>query len=102
MRPADTRFVTCLTTVLVTFGVRVGLRPQNRGVTLAGGTIQNGTLSSSGSFAMQYGNVSAALSGTCALPKTTVGTVILSEAYTYAGGTTVSAPPTKTRRAGWS
>ncbi|MBA2587151.1 MAG: autotransporter-associated beta strand repeat-containing protein [Alphaproteobacteria bacterium] len=64
---------------------------QNGGVTLTAGTIQNGTLSSSGAFALQNGSVSAVLAGSGALSKTTSGTVSLSGTNTYTGGTTVSA-----------
>jgi outer membrane autotransporter protein len=60
-------------------------------VALAGGTIQNGTLSSSGTFDMQSGSVSAVLAGTGALQKTTAGTVTLSGANSYSGATTISA-----------
>jgi autotransporter-associated beta strand protein len=64
---------------------------QNGGVTLSGGTIQNGTLSSSGTFGLQSGTVSAILAGSGGVSKTTAGTVTLSGANTYTGGTTVSA-----------
>ena len=64
---------------------------QNGGVTLAGGTIQNGTLSSSGIFNMQSGMVSAVLAGTGALSQTTAGSAVLTGANTYTGGTTISA-----------
>src|SRR5581483_1156518 len=50
---------------------------QNGGVTLTGGTIQNGTLSSSGLFDMQAGTVSAVLDGSGNLLKSTAGTVTL-------------------------
>jgi outer membrane autotransporter protein len=64
---------------------------QNGGLTLAGGTVQNGTLSSSGAFGLQAGTVTAALAGTGALNKTTSGTVTLSGANTYSGPTTIGA-----------
>ena len=65
-------------------------------VTLQGGGSITGTgtstLTSTGSFAMQSGSVSAILAGAgIALNKTTIGTVTLSGADTYSGGTTVSA-----------
>jgi autotransporter-associated beta strand protein len=64
---------------------------QNGGVTLqGGGTIQNGALASSGTFALQSGTVSAVLAGPGSVSKTTAGTVTLSGANTYTGGTTVS------------
>jgi fibronectin-binding autotransporter adhesin len=64
---------------------------QNGGVTLTNGTIQNGTLSSSGTFGLQAGTVSASLAGAAGLNKTTTGTVTLSESNFYTGGTIVSA-----------
>jgi autotransporter-associated beta strand protein len=64
---------------------------QNGGVSLTGGTIQNGTLSSSGTFALQSGSVSAVLAGSGGVSKMTSGTVTLSGINTYAGGTTVGA-----------
>jgi len=48
---------------------------QNGGLTLTGGTVQDGTLSSSGTFDLQAGTISAALAGTGVLAKTTNGTV---------------------------
>ena len=63
---------------------------QNAGVHLTGGTIQNGTLASSAGFDLQSGTVSAVLSGTGAVTKTTAGTVTLSGANVYHGNTTVS------------
>jgi autotransporter-associated beta strand protein len=64
---------------------------QNGGVTLIAGTIQNGALSSSGTFDLRGGSVSAALTGNGALTKSTTGTVTLSAANTYTGGTSISA-----------
>jgi fibronectin-binding autotransporter adhesin len=58
-------------------------------VTVAGGSITNGTLTGS-SYDMQSGTVSAVLAGNGALTKTTAGTATLSGANTYTGGTTVS------------
>ncbi len=63
---------------------------QNGGVLLAGATIQNGTLSSSSGFAMMSGTATVVLAGSGGLNKTTSGTVFLTEANTYTGGTTVS------------
>jgi autotransporter-associated beta strand protein len=69
----------------------LGATTQTTGaLTLTGGTIQNGTLTSS-SFGVQAGTISAVLAGSGALTKTTAGTVTLSGANTYNGGTTVSA-----------
>ncbi len=64
---------------------------QNGGVTLEGGTIQNGTLVSSGTFDLQDGTVSAVLAGAGAVSKSTADTVTLSGVNTYSGGTTVTA-----------
>jgi fibronectin-binding autotransporter adhesin len=61
---------------------------QDGGVTLAGGTIQNGALSSSGIFALQGGTVTAALAGTGSVNQSS-GTTTLSGANSYTGGTVV-------------
>ncbi|HVT73469.1 MAG TPA: autotransporter-associated beta strand repeat-containing protein, partial [Lacunisphaera sp.] len=61
------------------------------GVQQTGGTIQNGTLTSTSAFDMQAGTASAVLAGSVALNKTTGGTVTLSGANTYTGGTALSA-----------
>ena len=63
---------------------------QNGGLTLTGGTLQNGTLSSSGTFDMQAGSVSAALAGTGGVSKTTAGTATFSGANTYTGNTSIT------------
>ena len=60
------------------------------GLTMTAGTIQNGTLDAA-SFGVQAGTISAILGGSGALTKTGAGTVILSGANTYSGGTTISA-----------
>ena len=59
-------------------------------VTLAGGSIANGTLTGS-SYDVRSGNVSAQLAGSGVLTKTGAGTVTLSGANTYTGGTTIAA-----------
>lgn len=59
--------------------------------TLTGGTLSNGTLSSTASFDLQAGTVSAILSGASGLAKTGAGDVILTGVNTYGGATTVSA-----------
>jgi autotransporter-associated beta strand protein len=64
---------------------------QNGGLILTGGTIQNGTLTSSGTFDVQAGAVSAVLAGTGAVSKTTAGTVTFSGTNTYSGTTTINA-----------
>jgi autotransporter-associated beta strand protein len=64
---------------------------QNGGLTLTGGTLQNGTLSSSGIFGLQSGSVSAALAGTGGLTKTGAGTLTLSGNNLYSGGTALNA-----------
>ncbi|MGL9617604.1 autotransporter domain-containing protein [Bradyrhizobium sp. U531] len=64
---------------------------QNGGLQLQSGTIQNGTLASSGTFDLQSGTVSATLTGAGAVSKTTAGTVTLTDASTYTGGTTLAA-----------
>lgn len=63
---------------------------QNGGLALTGGTIQNGTLKSAGTFALQAGTITAALTGAGSLVKTTSGTVILDGVNSYTGGTTVA------------
>ncbi|MCC6912551.1 MAG: autotransporter-associated beta strand repeat-containing protein, partial [Rhodospirillaceae bacterium] len=61
-------------------------------VTLAGGGAITGAgiLTSTATFALQSGTVSARLGGTVGAAKTTAGTVTLSGANTYTGTTTVS------------
>ena len=57
-------------------------------MTLTAGTIQNGNLSSSGTFDLQGGTVSAALAGTGTAVVN--GTVVLSGANSYSGSTQVA------------
>jgi len=64
---------------------------QNGGVTLVAGTIQNGSLSSSGLFDVRFGTVSATLMGGGSLTKSTTGTVTLSGANSYTGGSSINA-----------
>ncbi|MCZ8042825.1 MAG: autotransporter domain-containing protein [Beijerinckiaceae bacterium] len=59
--------------------------------TLTGGTVRNGTLSSTASFDLQAGTLSAILAGTGGLAKTGAGDVTLTGTNTYSGATTVSA-----------
>ena len=56
-----------------------------------GGAITSGTLTSAGLFDMRAGTVSAVLAGAGNLAKTTTGTVTLSSANAYAGGSAVNA-----------
>ena len=64
----------------------------NATVSVTGGTIANGTLTQNGgSFDLQAGTVSAKLSGTGALSKSTGGTVTLSGPNDFSGGATVGA-----------
>ena len=60
-------------------------------VTFGAGTVQDGTINNTGSYAGQGGTVSALLSGSAALTKTTTGTLVLTNAgNSYAGGTNVN------------
>ena len=58
-------------------------------VTLSGGNITSGSLNGS-SYAATAGNISTALTGSGVLNKTTSGTLIVSGASTYTGGTSMS------------
>jgi autotransporter-associated beta strand protein len=62
-----------------------------RGLTLASGSVVDGTLLSSSFHVVQSGTVSAGLTGPAGLLKNTAGTVTLSGTNEYTGGTTVSA-----------
>jgi autotransporter-associated beta strand protein len=62
---------------------------QNGGVTLAGGTIRNGTLNSSGTFTSLGGAMGAVLGGTGSFVQTS-GTTNLTATNTYTGATTVN------------
>ena len=62
---------------------------QNGGLQIQGGTLQNGTLSSSGMFYLQGGSVSAVLAGSANALQTT-GTTTLSGANTYTGATMIT------------
>lgn len=64
---------------------------QDGGLILTGGTIQNGTLSSSVGFGVLSGTISATLAGAGGLTKTSQDTVVLAGANTYTGGTTLNA-----------
>jgi autotransporter-associated beta strand protein len=60
-------------------------------VSIQSGTIQGGTITKSGSaYEGQAGTVSASLGGNVGLNKSTAGTLTLSAANTYNGGTTIS------------
>lgn len=66
-----------------------GFSPSVSAVTLTSGTISNGTLTGT-SYNFSAGIVSASLSGSASLLKSTGGTVGLSGVNTYSGGTTVN------------
>jgi autotransporter-associated beta strand protein len=56
-----------------------------------GGVLSNGTLTANGgNFNVSAGTITAVLAGTNGLAKSASGTVVLSAANTYSGGTTVS------------
>lgn len=63
---------------------------QNGGLVMTGGTLADGTFSSSGTMDLQAGTISAALAGTGAAVKSGVGTVALRGMNTYSGGTTIN------------
>ncbi len=66
---------------------------QNGGLTLTSGGVQNGMLTSSGTFALQSGQMGAILTGTGGLTKTGAGAVNLvnlAGANAYTGATTVN------------
>jgi autotransporter-associated beta strand protein len=65
-----------------------GFTQQSGTLTLGGGVIANGTLAAS-AYALQAGTISAVLSGTASVVKTTGGVVLLTAANTYTGTTTV-------------
>ncbi|MEI7773994.1 MAG: autotransporter-associated beta strand repeat-containing protein, partial [Verrucomicrobiota bacterium] len=61
-------------------------------ITISGGLVQNGTLTALASaFDVRGGSASAVLAGSQALVKTTAGSMTLSAANTYSGGTTLQA-----------
>ena len=60
-------------------------------VTIAGGTISNGTLTKTGgTYALQSGTASVTLAGTVGAEKTTASTMTLSGSHSYTGATKVS------------
>jgi fibronectin-binding autotransporter adhesin len=62
---------------------------QNGGLTLNGGTIRNGTLSSSGAFTFESGTIDAALTGFAGFDKTGAGTLTINVVSTYTGVTDI-------------
>ena len=62
---------------------------QNGGLTLSGGTLQNGIFQSAAGFTVQDGTVSAVLAGTGGLAKSGAGAGILSATNTYTGSTSI-------------
>jgi autotransporter-associated beta strand protein len=80
-------------TLVVTAGVfdLGGFADTVAGVQQTGGTIQNGTLTSTSDFAVQAGAASAGLAGGVGLTKTGAGTFTLSGTNTYTGTTNVNA-----------
>jgi autotransporter-associated beta strand protein len=67
-----------------------GRRNTLAAVTLAGGTVRNGTLQA-GSYTLQAGAVSADLSGPVTVVKNSLGTLVLGAANSYSGGLSVNA-----------
>jgi autotransporter-associated beta strand protein len=69
-----------------------GLSNTLSAVTLTNGTIQNGTLTSSSTYQVLNGSISAVLAGSVGLQmNNSSGTVVLSGANTYSGVTTITA-----------
>ena len=60
-------------------------------VTLAGGSLANGTFLSNNPYLVQSGTVSASFAGSASLIKNSGGTVVLSAANQYSGGTAIDA-----------
>ncbi|NCY03007.1 MAG: hypothetical protein EBX36_08890, partial [Planctomycetia bacterium] len=58
--------------------------------TITGGTVQSGTITAAGGYAIQAGTVSAVLAGSGGVAKSTSGTATLSGANLFGGGVTVS------------
>jgi fibronectin-binding autotransporter adhesin len=58
--------------------------------TISGGTVQTGTITAAGGYALEAGTVSAALAGGVALAKSSSGTATLSGVNQFTGGVTVS------------
>lgn len=62
---------------------------QNGGLVMSGGTLQNGTLTSSGTFALTGGSIGAVLAGSGGLTMSGAGTATLTGANTYTGSTNI-------------
>ena len=75
-----------------TIGLQNNIITRSGTITISGGTIQNGTISKSGSdYDIQGGNVNAVLAGTAGLTKSGAGQASVGGANTYSGGTTINA-----------
>ena len=84
-------------TVTIKSGGTLDLNGQTEtvpGLSLLGGsvvdTLGSGSLTSTSAYDLESGSVSAVLAGSAGVAKTTTGTVVLSGANTYSGGTTIS------------
>ena len=71
-------------------------------VSFTGGTVQNGTIVSSAAYSASSGFVSASLQGSAGLNKSSIGTLILANSNTYAGGTTINGGMLQANAAGRS
>ncbi|PLP56296.1 hypothetical protein CYK37_26310 [Mesorhizobium loti] len=65
------------------------IHQKDAGLSLDGGTIQNGTLTSSGTFTLKKGTASANLAGSGGVVKTSANTVVLGGANSYSGSTSI-------------
>ena len=70
--------------------VNLGGATITNGFTASGGTVGNGTLSNNNGYTLQGGEIDALLAGSGTLTSAGPGTVILTAANTYSGGTVAS------------